>query len=136
MTVAEYKNKFMELSRFAPSQVASEEDRIFMFQRGLRPDILSRVEMVEPRTYGESTKKAIIAEQGIANETKGIKIPRETGIHPEITMVVTMQTRREHQLTIENHFKGHALNVDAFTLLADSAMACPKPVTPAASSAT
>ena len=27
--------------------------------------------MVEPRTYGESTKKAIIAEQGIANETKG-----------------------------------------------------------------
>ena len=32
--------------------------------------------MMEPRTYGESTKKAIIVEHGIANETKGHQNPK------------------------------------------------------------
>ena len=43
MTVAQYKAKFMSLSRFAKAFVSTEEEKVKQFMRGLRPSIRNKI---------------------------------------------------------------------------------------------
>ncbi|XP_017227835.1 uncharacterized protein LOC108203426 [Daucus carota subsp. sativus] len=62
MTVAEYENKFSELSRFVPHLVDREENRSWRFQQGLKPWIRNRVAILEITSYATMVQKATIVE--------------------------------------------------------------------------
>ncbi|XP_074335026.1 uncharacterized protein LOC141672325 [Apium graveolens] len=64
MTVAEYENKFSELSRFVPYHVDTEEKRTRCFQLGLQPWIQNRVAVLEISNYATLVHKASIVESG------------------------------------------------------------------------
>ena len=63
MSVADYEAKYVELSRFAPHLVASENMRVRKFERGLKPIIRDRVSMFQVGTWGEVVGKAKLAER-------------------------------------------------------------------------
>ena len=64
MSVAEYENKFSELSRFVPHYVDTEEKRAWRFQQGLKPWIQNKVAILEITTYATMVQKATIVENG------------------------------------------------------------------------
>ncbi|XP_028051737.1 uncharacterized protein LOC114256318 [Camellia sinensis] len=70
MTVAQYEAKFAELSRYAPHQVAIEEDRVMLFENGLRPKIYAKVAISEMKTYSALVSKALLAEKGAEEEKR------------------------------------------------------------------
>ncbi|XP_074323940.1 uncharacterized protein LOC141660856 [Apium graveolens] len=75
MTIAEYENK-LELSRFVPYHVDTEEKRTRHFQLGLPPWIQNRVAVLEISNYATLVHKASIVESGNDLYTKdkgGIK---------------------------------------------------------------
>lgn len=64
MTVAEYENKFSEVSRFVPYHVDTDEKRTRRFQQGLRPWIKNRVAVLVISSYVTLVQKASIMERG------------------------------------------------------------------------
>lgn len=62
LSVSEYERKFIELSRFVPEYVDSDEKRAKRFQQGLKPWIRSRVALFELNTYVGVVQKALVAE--------------------------------------------------------------------------
>ena len=64
MSVPEYETKFTELSRFAPHQVLTDDQRALRFQQGLRPWIQNRIAMLELTSYATVVQKATIVEKG------------------------------------------------------------------------
>ncbi|XP_074323783.1 uncharacterized protein LOC141660694 [Apium graveolens] len=64
MTVAEYENKFSELSRFVPHYVDTNAKRTRRFQQGLKPWIQNRVAILEILDYAILVQKAQIVERG------------------------------------------------------------------------
>ncbi|GAB2283640.1 hypothetical protein Dimus_039613 [Dionaea muscipula] len=79
MKISAYDAKFSELSRFAPELVATEEDKMFLFLKGMNPDLqvlvrglkcLSLVDMVE--------RAAGIDDEIQIQRDAGQKRPRET----------------------------------------------------------
>ena len=70
MSVAQYEAKFAELSRYAPHQVAIEEDRVMLFENGLRSEIYAKVAILEMKTYSALVCKASLAERGVDEEKR------------------------------------------------------------------
>ncbi|XP_028063315.1 uncharacterized protein LOC114266587 [Camellia sinensis] len=70
MTVAQYEAKFVELSRYAPHQVAIEEDRVMLFENGLRSEIYAKVAILEMKRYSTLVSKALLVEKGAEEENK------------------------------------------------------------------
>ncbi|XP_028066061.1 uncharacterized protein LOC114269008 [Camellia sinensis] len=68
MSVAQYEAKFAELSRYASHQVAIEEDRVMLFENGLRSEIYVKVAILEMKTYSALASKALLAERGVEEE--------------------------------------------------------------------
>ncbi|WOG86073.1 hypothetical protein DCAR_0205270 [Daucus carota subsp. sativus] len=64
MKVAEYENKFLELSRFVPHYVDTEEKRAWLFQQGLKTCIQNRMAILEITSYATMVQKATIVENG------------------------------------------------------------------------
>ncbi|XP_074360641.1 uncharacterized protein LOC141700861 [Apium graveolens] len=62
MSVTDYEAKFIELARFVPEQVDTEEKRAKRFQQGLKPWIHSRVAVFELITYTTVVQKTMIIE--------------------------------------------------------------------------
>ncbi|KAL8105646.1 hypothetical protein AgCh_029445 [Apium graveolens] len=78
LSVAEYEEKFTELSRFVPEFVSIEEKKARRFQRELKPWIQNRVAILELTDYATLVQKATIAEAGSEQmqkerEKKGMK---------------------------------------------------------------
>ncbi|XP_028118063.1 uncharacterized protein LOC114315649 [Camellia sinensis] len=70
MTVAEYEAKFTKVARFAPHMVDTDYKKLRHFERGLRDDILEKVNVLKLETYIEVLDQAIISEASIAKQTK------------------------------------------------------------------
>ena len=64
MTVAKYALKFIELSHFVETLVATKGEKLGRFVNGLRPDIKD-VKLHEPTTYVEALRKALVSEETI-----------------------------------------------------------------------
>ncbi|XP_074360797.1 uncharacterized protein LOC141701053 [Apium graveolens] len=60
MSHEEYLSKFLELSRFAKHQVDTEAHKCQMFQEGLKPQIKSRVSMLELEYFDKLVSKVRI----------------------------------------------------------------------------
>ena len=63
--VVEYEAKFLRLSQFASSLVATEEDWVRRFMEGLRSRIKQAILPFELKTYGEVVSKALLVERGL-----------------------------------------------------------------------
>ncbi|KAK3017349.1 hypothetical protein RJ639_006603 [Escallonia herrerae] len=74
-SVAEYKVKFMRLSRYGKQLVADEKDRVHMFTWGLKPSIRQRIVPVPIETYVQCVDivKTIKAEAKDYRERKDAK---------------------------------------------------------------
>lgn len=81
LTVAEYESKFTELSRFVPSLVAEEEDRVLKFQEGLRFAIREKIAVLRLRTYADVVDRALIAEREISMARKDNGTYEKSGEH-------------------------------------------------------
>ncbi|KAG5526231.1 hypothetical protein RHGRI_032495 [Rhododendron griersonianum] len=68
MSVAEYQQKFDELSRYAGVLVENETDKVWHFQRGLRHDIHWRVSLLDVKTLPKLVTKALTAENDLKEE--------------------------------------------------------------------
>ncbi|XP_074366170.1 uncharacterized protein LOC141707082 [Apium graveolens] len=64
MLVAEYEAKFIELSRFVPYHVDTDEKKAKRFQQGLKPYIQNRIAVFEITNYTTLVQKAAIMESG------------------------------------------------------------------------
>ncbi|XP_074350888.1 uncharacterized protein LOC141690135 isoform X1 [Apium graveolens] len=62
INVAEYETKFMELARFFPEYVNTDEKMAKRFQQGLKPWIRREVALFELKTYAAVVQKAMIIE--------------------------------------------------------------------------
>ena len=63
MTAVEYNAKFMELSRYAPHIVSSENRKARKFEIGLRWNIRNKVDYLRLGTYQEVLQRATIAKR-------------------------------------------------------------------------
>ncbi|XP_035546655.1 uncharacterized protein LOC118348672 [Juglans regia] len=63
MTVEQYARRFMELGRFAPHLIATEELRVERFQEGLRQDIRRQVACLQIMEFQKLVDLASIAER-------------------------------------------------------------------------
>ena len=63
-SVAEYETKFIELSRFVPAQVDTDEKKALRFQQGLKPSLRNAVAEFELTSYAAVVNKAMIIEGG------------------------------------------------------------------------
>ncbi|XP_058100546.1 uncharacterized protein LOC131245243 [Magnolia sinica] len=63
MTIAQYENQFMELSRYASEMIANEAIKMRRFSEGLRSDIRSKMCCASIKTYVELVEMSIQAEQ-------------------------------------------------------------------------
>ncbi|XP_028103957.1 uncharacterized protein LOC114303006 [Camellia sinensis] len=70
MIVAKHEAKFTELARFAPHMVDTDYKKVRHFERGLREDILEKVNVLKLETYSEVLGLAIISEANIARQAK------------------------------------------------------------------
>ena len=59
--MAQYEAKFTELSRFAPQLIATEEEKAFKFQDGLKPYLKNKISILKLGVYLEVVDKALIA---------------------------------------------------------------------------
>ena len=64
MSVYEHEAKFIELLKFIPHQVNTDEKKARRFQLGLKPWILNRVIVLEIASYVKLVHKACIVESG------------------------------------------------------------------------
>ena len=62
LTVTQYTAKFNELSRFAPHQVTTELRKTRRYQEGLKPQIRSKLSVLQIKTFSEILEKATIIE--------------------------------------------------------------------------
>ena len=65
MTVAEYEQKFSELSEFAPTVVAIDADRCKKFQDGLHVSIRDRLTTLDTDDFNKWVNMVIKAEQNL-----------------------------------------------------------------------
>ena len=63
LTVAQYEAKFIELSRFAPQLIATEEEKALKFQDGLKPYLKNKISILKLGVYLEVVDRALIAEK-------------------------------------------------------------------------
>lgn len=65
MTVAEYKNKLMQLARFATYVISTETWKARKFEVGLDDDIRNKIKVMKMPAYVGVVDRAYIAEKGI-----------------------------------------------------------------------
>ncbi|GAV73930.1 hypothetical protein CFOL_v3_17414 [Cephalotus follicularis] len=65
MWVAQYEHKFLELSHYAPTLVADQEERCQRFLDGLRPEIRHSVATIEWNVFGNLVELAMRVELSI-----------------------------------------------------------------------
>ena len=63
MTVAQYEAKFIELSRFAPQLIATEEEKTLKFQDRLKPYLKNKISILKLSIYSKVVDRALIAEK-------------------------------------------------------------------------
>ncbi|RVW81511.1 Retrovirus-related Pol polyprotein from transposon 17.6 [Vitis vinifera] len=63
LTVAQYEAKFIELSRFAPQLIATEEEKALKFQDGLKPYLKNKISILKLSVNSEVVDRALIAEK-------------------------------------------------------------------------
>ncbi|GAB2290629.1 hypothetical protein Dimus_038109 [Dionaea muscipula] len=79
MTVSAYDAKFSELSRFAPELVSTEEDKMYLFLKGMDPDLQVLVRGLRCLSLADMVERASDIEDGIQiQRDAGQKRPRET----------------------------------------------------------
>ena len=61
MTVAKYKTKFTQLSRFASNLISTKERKAFYFQEGLSPFSKDKLSLHKLEAYSEVVESALIA---------------------------------------------------------------------------
>ncbi|XP_028116368.1 uncharacterized protein LOC114314113 [Camellia sinensis] len=70
MTVTQYEAKFAKLSRYAPHQMAIEEDRVMLFENGVRSETYAKVAILEMKTCFALVSNKLLAEKGIEEEKR------------------------------------------------------------------
>ena len=65
MTIAEYEEQFIALSRFAPDLVCTEDAKCRRFQQGLELNIQCRISALEMTRYVELVNNAKIAKRDV-----------------------------------------------------------------------
>ena len=63
LTVAQYEAKFIELSRFAPQLIATEEEKALKFQDGLKPYLKNKISILKLGVYLEVVDRALIVDK-------------------------------------------------------------------------
>ena len=63
MNVAQYEDKFMELSRFSPHLIAIKVDKVMKFQDGLKPYLKNKISILMLGVYSEVVDRALIVER-------------------------------------------------------------------------
>ncbi|RVW53996.1 hypothetical protein CK203_072960 [Vitis vinifera] len=63
MTVAQYEAKFIELSRFSPQLIATEEEKALKFHDGLKPYLKNKISILKLGVYSEVVDRALIVEK-------------------------------------------------------------------------
>ena len=62
LTVAQYEAKFIELSRFAPQLIATNEEKVVKFQDGLKSYLKNKISILKLSVYSEVVDRALIVE--------------------------------------------------------------------------
>ncbi|XP_028118783.1 uncharacterized protein LOC114316315 [Camellia sinensis] len=70
MLIAEYEAKFTELARFTPHMVDTDYKKVRHFERGLRDDILDKMNVLKLETYIDVLDRAIISGANLARQSK------------------------------------------------------------------
>ncbi|RVX07280.1 hypothetical protein CK203_022524 [Vitis vinifera] len=63
MTVTQYEVKFMELSRFSPQLLATEEEKTLKFQDGLKPYLKNKISILKLGVYLKVVDRALVAKK-------------------------------------------------------------------------
>ena len=61
MTMAQYEDKFTELSHFAPQLIAMEEEKTLKFQDGLKPYLKNKISIIKLGIHSKVVDRALIA---------------------------------------------------------------------------
>lgn len=75
MTVAKYRNRFLELSHFITELVATDELERNEFIEGLWPDIKKDVKLGDLATHAAAVKSAFVSEE-TTDEINGVLPPK------------------------------------------------------------
>ena len=63
LIVAQYEAKFIELSRFSPQLIATEEEKALKFKDGLKPYLKNKISIMKLGVYLEVVDRALIADK-------------------------------------------------------------------------
>ncbi|XP_058202831.1 uncharacterized protein LOC131317289 [Rhododendron vialii] len=108
MSVAEYQQKFDELSRFAGVLVEKETDKVWYFQRGLRADIHGRVSLLDTETLPKLMTRALTAESDLSEERR-VAENQYKRFRPGQSSGSGLPAKRVHTLTQTNEAGRQAL---------------------------
>ena len=61
--MTQYEVKFMELSRFAPQLLATEEEKTLKFQDGLKPYLKNKISILKLGVYLKVVDRALVAKK-------------------------------------------------------------------------
>ena len=61
--MTQYEVKFMELSRFAPQLLATEEEKALKFQDGLKPYLNNKISILKLGVYLKVVDRALVAKK-------------------------------------------------------------------------
>ena len=61
--MTQYEVKFMELSRFSPQLLATEEEKTVKFQDGLKPYLKNKISILKLGVYLKIVDRALVAKK-------------------------------------------------------------------------
>ena len=61
--MTQYEVKFMELSRFSPQLLATEEEKTLKFQDGLKPYLKNKISIIKLGVYLKVVDRALVAKK-------------------------------------------------------------------------
>jgi hypothetical protein len=108
MTVEQYAARFNELSRYAPTLVATEELKVHRFLYGLVPRVRDRVICLGIKNYLEMVDRATLAEKSMkevatdfAQRKRNMPPPAHPSKKPAVSGNYTLLRRRKPQWPIQ-----------------------------------
>ena len=78
-TVVEYHRKFLELSRYAEKDVATDARKQEKFREGLQPDIELTLAIIDCADFATLVSKAFRAETALTKHQESLKRARDAG---------------------------------------------------------
>src|ERR1041384_7455393 len=78
-TVVEYHRKFLELSRYAEKDVATDARKQEIFREGLQPEIDFALSLFDCADFATLVSKAFQAETALTKHRESLKRARDTG---------------------------------------------------------